>query len=602
MTEKLFTEFPPVSTQEWETQIIRDLKGADYEKKLVWKTLEGFSVRPYYRTEDLKDLPYLNTLPGEFPYLRGTKTVNDWLIHQTFHATGRYAQANREAHSALDRGLESVGFRFKENCAVSFDDIKVLLNGIYLPAVEISFEHCGTSRTDILDAFIKYVQDNKIDPGLVRARFDFDPLGRSMDGDMSLEDSLSRLAECIEKVKDFPLLRIISVSGYAIHEKGSGIVQELAFALALASEYVQRLSAKGVNPSVAAAAIQFHFAVGSNYFMEIAKFRAGRMFWALQLKEMGITSPDKCRMHVHAVTSPWNQTIYDMYVNLLRGTTQAMSAAIAGVDSLEVLSFDSALRDSDPFSRRLARNIQIILKEEAHFNKVADPAAGSYYVENLTALIFGAAKELFSQTLERGGYTGAYQSGWIPSLIEETAALRMRNIATRKEILLGVNQYPDFTEKAPRGLSMEILEKTTRGATTFEKMRFRTELSGLYPKAFMLTFGNLAMCRARAQFASNFFAVAGIEIIDNNKFASIEEGVRAALASGAQIVVACSSDEEYAQAVPQIAEGLGGKVILVVAGEPACKEELITRGITHFISVRSNVLETLSQYQQELGI
>jgi len=291
-----------------------------------------------------------------------------------------------------------------------------------------------------------------------------------------------------------------------------------------------------------------------------------------------------------------------MYVNLLRGTTQAMSAAIAGVDSLEVLSFDSALRDSDPFSRRLARNIQIILKEEAHFNKVADPAAGSYYVENLTALIFGAAKELFSQTLERGGYTGAYQSGWIPSLIEETAALRMRNIATRKEILLGVNQYPDFTEKAPRGLSMEILEKTTRGATAFEKMRFRTELSGLYPKAFMLTFGNLAMCRARAQFASNFFAVAGIEIIDNNKFASIEEGVRAALASGAQIVVACSSDEEYAQAVPQIAEGLGGKVILVVAGEPACKEELIARGITHFISVRSNVLETLSQYQQELGI
>ncbi len=602
MTEKLFTEFPPVSTQEWETQIIRDLKGADYEKKLVWKTLEGFSVRPYYRTEDLKDLPYLNTLPGEFPYLRGTKTVNDWLIHQTFQATGRYAQANREAHSALDRGLESVGFRFKENCAVSFDDIKVLLNGIYLPAVEISFEHCGTLRTDILDAFIKYVQENKIDPGQVRARFDFDPLGRSTDGDMSLEDSLSRLAECIEKVKDFPLLRIISVSGYAIHEKGSGIVQELAFALALASEYVQRLAAKGVNSSVAAAAIQFHFAVGSNYFMEIAKFRAGRMFWALQLKEMGITSPDKCRMHVHAVTSPWNQTIYDMYVNLLRGTTQAMSAAIAGVDSLEVLSFDSALRDSDPFSRRLARNIQIILKEEAHFNKVADPAAGSYYVENLTALIFGAAKELFSQTLERGGYTGAYQSGWIPSLIEETAALRMRNIATRKEILLGVNQYPDFTEKAPRGLSMEILEKTTRGATAFEKMRFRTELSGLYPKAFMLTFGNLAMCRARAQFASNFFAVAGIEIIDNNKFASIEEGVRAALASGAQIVVACSSDEEYAQAVPQIAEGLGGKVILVVAGEPACKEELIARGITHFISVRSNVLETLSQYQQELGI
>jgi methylmalonyl-CoA mutase len=184
------------------------------------------------------------------------------------------------------------------------------------------------------------------------------------------------------------------------------------------------------------------------------------------------------------------------------------------------------------------------------------------------------------------------------------------NVATRRDILLGTNQFPNFTEKADGAITQEVVTRAAenealtpyRGAQAFEALRFATEKSGRIPKAFMLTFGNLAMCRARAQFACNFFAVAGFEVIDNNRFTTVEEGVKAAKAVKADIVVACSADDEYGSSVPQIAELMGKESIIVVAGEPECKSELEAKGITHFISMKSNVLETLKQYQRELEI
>jgi methylmalonyl-CoA mutase len=352
--------------------------------------------------------------------------------------------------------------------------------------------------------------------------------------------------------------------------------------------------------------------------MEIAKFRAARMLWAYTVKAYEGTTECAQKMYIHAKTSAWLQTIYDPYVNMLRGTTESMSATIAGVDSLEVLPFDKAFEQPTEFSNRIAHNVQIILKEESYFDKVADPAAGSYYVEKLTSLIADEAWKLFKIIEEKGGYVEAFKSGFIQEQINASAQKHNTNIETRREIILGTNQYPNFNES----LSPELREnigkyctcdcnvenriaepvKIYRAAEAFETMRMKTENSGKQPKAFMLTFGNLAMCRARAQFSSNFFACAGIKVIDNNRFADIEEGTKAALESNAEIVVACSSDEEYAEAVPQIAKLLANRCILVVAGAPACENELREKGITHFISVRNNVLETLKQYQKELEI
>jgi len=603
MTEKLFKDFPPVSTRQWEEQIQKDLKGADYEKKLVWRTSEGFAVRPYFREEDLKDLPYLDTVPGQQPYLRGTGTENNWLIRQGFSVKGSLKEVNARVLNALNRGVESIGFRLDKEKDYSEKDMATLLAGVYLPAVEISFEGVTCKRPQIAGAFLKYLKSEGTDPSQIRARFEFNPLGEAFAGGHNPSGAeLDVLKTIIEDCREYPNIRVTCVRGYDFRNSGSGIVQELAFSMAMGSEYIRLLKEKGMEPSIAARSIHFHTGIGSHYFLEIAKFRAARVFWSRMVKEQSIGEPEDQKIRLHATTNFWNQTAYDMYVNLLRGTTQAMSAAIAGVDSLEVIPFDRVVNEGNDFSDRLARNIQNILKEEAHFDRVTDPAAGSYYVENLTHSILAESEKICKQLLEKGGFSSETGRLWVMETIRAARERSLKNLASRKETLVGVNQYPDAAAKAPAILSEVAEEKWIRAAAPFEKLRLETEKASVIPQVFLLTFGNLALCRARAQFSANFFGVAGFKIVDNNHFASVEEGIQAALSSGARIVVACSSDDEYCDAVPQIARSLGDDIILTVAGEPACKEELIKEGVTHFISLRSNVLETLLQYQKELEL
>ena len=620
MAEKLFAEFPPVSTQQWEEVITKDLKGADYEKKLVWRTQEGFSVRPYYRAENLKDLKHLGTAPGCFPFVRGTKDNNDWLIRQDYCACdGDYAHANAQALDGLKKGVTAVGFCIDGKKPIGKADMETLLKGIDLSKTEVNFTDCCCAAPEIIGSFLSVVKAQGVKPEEVKASFDFDPLRiLNQTGAFCSDQSMDQLKDCVEAVKDYPGIRVIGVEAYSFNDAGASISQELGFGLAMGSEYINKLTEMGLTADEAAKRIKFTFSVGSAYFMEVAKFRAARMLWANIVKAYGAQKECSLKMKVHAVTSEWNQTVYDPYVNMLRGTTEAMSAAIAGIDSLEVLPFDYAFRAPGEFSNRIARNVQIILKEESHFDKVVDPSAGSYFIENLTESIAEAAWALFTKVEEMGGYVAAFKAGFIQNAIKETSSKRDKNIATRRETILGSNQYPNFTEVADKDITKEIVTRKPapqvsgnmigqplekyRGAQAFEAMRFATDKSGKKPVAFMVTYGNLAMCRARAQFSCNFFAVAGFKVVDNNRFSTPEEGVKAALEAKADIIVACSSDDEYADTVPQIAQLADGKAIVVVAGDPACKEDLMSKGITNFINVKSNVLETLKEYQAKLGI
>lgn len=603
MTEKLFNDFPPVSTRQWEEQIHKDLKGADYDRKLVWRTSGGFSVRPYFRDEDLKEIPYLDTVPGQHPFLRGTRPDNNWLIRQGFTVKGSLERLNERVLNALDRGVESIGFRLDKKKDYAEKDLEVILKGVFLPAVEISFEGVSCEKPQVLNAFLNYIKTKCIDPFQVRARFEFNPLGEAYScGQNPSGESLDVLKTLIENCSEYPHIRVTCIRGYDYRNKGSGIVQELAFSMAMGNEYIRILKEKGMDQSMAIRSIHFHTGIGSHYFLEIAKFRAARVFWSRIAEEQGIKEPEDQKIRLHATTNFWNQTAYDMYVNLLRGTTQAMSAAIAGVDSLEVTPFDRVIREGNDFSDRLARNIQIILKEEAHFERVTDPAAGSYYVENLTKSILAESEKIYHQLMEKGGFSSKNGREWVSETIRDARERSLKSLASRKEILVGINQYPDSGVKAPKELSEATKEQWMRAAAPFEKLRLQTDKAFKTPQVFLLTFGNLAMCRARAQFSANFFGVAGYRIIDNNHFASLEEGIQAAVRSGARIVVACSSDEEYCGAVPLIARTLGDNIILTVAGDPACKEELIKEGVTHFISLRSNVLETLLQYHKEMEL
>ena len=611
-SEKLFTEFPPVPTEKWEEVITADLKGADYERKLVWKTGEGFNVRPYYRAENLEGIKFLGSQAGEFPYVRGTHAHNRWRVHQTVSVVCP-KEANAEALKILNAGVDSLGF-----CIASADfsaaDLDTLLKDICIPAVEITF--CGEKTAHVAELVLAKVEKEGIAKEDVRIAFCIDPLvkGLSSKGEFCSpngEKCIARIVELIHKTKEYKHVRIVTVAGQTFGNSGSTIVEELAFTLSAGHDYLVRLTDAGLDVDAAARKLRFSFSVSSNYFMEIAKFRAARMLWANIVKGYGPAKNCACKMQIHAETSRWNQTVYDPYVNMLRGTTEAMSATIAGVHSLEVMPFDASFENPTEFSKRIARNVELLLKNESHFDQVVDPAGGSYYVENLTQSIAAEAWKLFLEIEEKGGYTEAYKAGLIVERIKASAAAKDKNIATRRQTLLGANQYPNFTEVAGKEITAESVTRKQaegnvlvpyRGAMAFEEMRLHVDRSGKEPKAFMLTCGNLGMARARSQFSCNFFACAGIKVIDNTYFKSIEEGVKAALESKAQIVVVCASDDDYAEAAPKIKELLGGKAILVVAGAPACAPELEAQGITNFINVKSNVLETLKFYLKEMGI
>ena len=611
-SEKLFTEFPPVPTEKWEEVITADLKGADYERKLVWKTGEGFNVRPYYRAENLEGIKFLGSQAGEFPYVRGTHAHNRWRVHQTVSVVCP-KEANAEALKILNAGVDSLGF-----CIASADfsaaDLDTLLKDICIEAVEITF--CGEKTAHVAELVLAKVEKEGIAKEDVRIAFCIDPLvkGLSSKGDFCSpngEKCIARIVELIHKTKEYKHVRIVTVAGQTFGNSGSTIVEELAFTLSAGHDYLVRLMDAGLDVDQAARKLRFSFSVSSNYFMEIAKFRAARMLWANIVKGYGPAKNCACKMHIHAETSRWNQTVYDPYVNMLRGTTEAMSATIAGVHSLEVTPFDTSFENPTEFSKRIARNVELLLKNESHFDQVVDPAGGSYYVENLTQSIAAEAWKLFLEIEQKGGYTEAYKAGLIVERIKASAAAKDKNIATRRQILLGANQYPNFTEVAGKEITAESVTRKQaegnvlvpyRGAMAFEEMRLQVDRSGKEPKAFMLTCGNLGMARARSQFSCNFFACAGIKVIDNTYFKSIEEGAKAALESKAQIVVVCASDDDYAEAAPKVKELLGGKAILVVAGAPACAPELEAQGITNFINVKSNVLETLKFYLKEMGI
>lgn len=611
-SEKLFTEFPPVPTEKWEEVITADLKGADYERKLVWKTGEGFNVRPYYRAENLEGIKFLGSQAGEFPYVRGTHAHNRWRVHQTVSVVCP-KEANAEALKILNAGVDSLGF-----CIASADfsaaDLDMLLKDICIPAVEITF--CGEKMAHVAELVLAKVEKEGIAKEDVRIAFCIDPLvkGLSSKGDFCSpngEKCIARIVELIHKTKEYKHVRIVTVAGQTFGNSGSTIVEELAFTLSAGHDYLVRLTDAGLDVDAAARKLRFSFSVSSNYFMEIAKFRAARMLWANIVKGYGPAKNCACKMHIHAETSRWNQTVYDPYVNMLRGTTEAMSATIAGVHSLEVMPFDASFENPTEFSKRIARNVELLLKNESHFDQVVDPAGGSYYVENLTQSIAAEAWKLFLEIEQKGGYTEAYKAGLIVERIKASAAAKDKNIATRRQTLLGANQYPNFTEVAGKEITAESVTRKQaegnvlvpyRGAMAFEEMRLQVDRSGKEPKAFMLTCGNLGMARARSQFSCNFFACAGIKVIDNTYFKSIEEGAKAALESKAQIVVVCASDDDYAEAAPKVKELLGGKAILVVAGAPACAPELEAQGITNFINVKSNVLETLKFYLKEMGI
>ena len=612
--EKLFSDFPGVSTEAWMEKITADLKGADFEKKLVWKTNEGFKVKPFYRQEDLEGLKTTEGLPGQFPYLRGTKkNDNTWYVRQEIKVECA-KEANAKALDILNKGVDSLGFSLKKKDLCP-EYIETLLEGICAECVELNFSTCQGATVLLANLLVEYFTKKGYDLANLKGSVNYDPMGKMLSKGKDVSNYIATAKELVSVMAALPKYRCISVNAIELNNAGSYIAQELGYALAWGNEYLNALIEAGVSVDDAAKKIKFNFGISSNYFLEIAKFRAARMLWANIVKEYAPACDCSCKMLAHAETSTFNLTLFDAHVNMLRTQTEAMSAALAGVNSITVSPYDKAYQTPDDFSERIARNQQLLLKEECHFDKVVDPAAGSYFIENLTVSIAQQAWNLFLQVEEEGGMMEAIKAGKVQEAVNASNKARHEAVAKRREILLGTNQYPNFTEmangKAPLGCQcccggdhecekpIATLSKD-RAANEFEALRLQTENSGRRPKAFMLTIGNLAMRQARAQFSCNFLACAGYEVIDNLGFATVEEGVEAAMKANADIVVLCSSDDEYAEHAVPAFQALNGRAMFIVAGAPACMEDLKAAGIENFIHVRCNVLETLREYNAKL--
>ena len=616
----LLADFPAISTKEWKDKIIADLKGADFDKKLVWRTPEGFNVQPFYRQEDLKGLKTTVSAPGQFPYVRGTKTNNEWAIRQNVCACKNARKANAKALEVLNKGITSLGFCLDAE-KLNYHFIKVLLDGIKADAIAINFSICPCAAPELAGILVRYYGRSGYDFKKVVGSINVDPMKQMLikGKPLTREQVTEKIVATVKAAKSLPNYRVVGVNSVILNNSGAYCAQELAYALAWGADYMTMLTEAGVPNYQAARAIRFNMGIGGNYFMEIAKFRAARLLWAKIVEAYKAPTfttalKEAAKMNVCAETSRFNMTVFDAYVNLLRSQTETMSAALAGVDEIVVTPFDVTFEQPTDFAERIARNQQLLLKEESHFDKVVDPAAGSYYLENLTHAIATEAWKQFLAIQEQGGMYEMIAAGKVQADMQANLTKRLGDVAKRKEILLGSNQFPNFNEKAakkikttgcgcgcgtcstkPEGALATL--PVARAAEEFEALRLETEAAKKQPVAFMLTIGNLAMRIARAQFSCNFLACAGYKVIDNNGFQTVADGIKAARKAKADIIVLCSSDDEYATYAPEAWKKLqGAKELFIVAGAPACMEDLQKLGIENFINVRSNVLETLKKF------
>lgn len=618
---RLFEEFPSTSTEAWEDRLKKDLKGADYEKTLFTNTREGFQVHPFYRKEDLKASQIADVLPGKFPFLRGNKTDNNWLVREDI-LVDDISKANKKAIELTAKGVNSIGFLFYDQFQPRVRDIELLMENIHAEKLEVNFM-CGPASHKVLAIYEELVDKYNRDPEKISGSVDFDPfMAYAFRGKLcqTEEYAFTHSKQLIHAVKALPNYRVLAVHGHNLRNAGATVVQELAFSLAQGVEYIERLTDLGLTADKIASRIKFNFGVGSNYFMEIAKLRAARYLWAKALSAFGLENESSAQMHIHSISTTWNKSVYDSHVNILRTTTEGMSAVLGGTDSLSLTPYNLPYQATTPFSERIARNQQLLFKEESFLDKVADPSAGSYYIESLTNSLVKEAWKMFLELEELGGYIAALKSGFVQEKVEAEALKSKDAMATRREIVLGTNQYPNYTESINEMLNPDIYEdldltlpnaeirtlKQSRLSLAVERIRQKTDLfsqNNPRPKAFMLSLGSKAMRKARAQFSCNYFACAGFEVEDNNGFEDVETGIAAAIESKADIVVICSSDIEYPAFAEAVFDKLQYHAILVIAGYPkALIEEIEAVGITHFIHAKSNIVDDLKKYQLELGV
>ena len=460
-------EFAQASMEQWQKAAVKSAPDGKVDG-LNWVTPEGIVVKPLYTSKDTEGLPFADTLPGFEPFVRGPQAtmyaVRPWTIRQ-YAGFSTAEDSNRFYRNALAAGGQGVSVAFdlathrgydsdhprvvgdvgKAGVAIdSVEDMKILFDGIPLDRVSVSMTMNG-AVLPVLAGYVVAAQEQGVDQSALSGTIQNDILKEFMVRNTYIyppEPSMRIIGDIIEyTAKYMPKFNSISISGYHMQEAGANQALELAFTLADGQEYVKTALAKGLNVDDFAGRLSFFWAIGMNFYLEIAKLRAARLLWCRIMKGFGAKSPKSLMLRTHCQTSGWSLTEQDPYNNVVRTTIEAMAAVFGGTQSLHTNSFDEAIALPTEFSSRIARNTQLILQEETHIPNVIDPWAGSYLMESLTQEMADKAWAIIEEVQALGGMVRAVDSGWAKLRIEASAAQKQARIDSGQDVIVGVNKY-----------------------------------------------------------------------------------------------------------------------------------------------------------------
>ncbi|QXP62009.1 methylmalonyl-CoA mutase family protein [Polaribacter sp. HaHaR_3_91] len=583
----LFSDFSSVSTEQWMERVTADLKGADFDRKLVWKNLTGINFQPCYNIEN------------SITQLKNKGENSQSLVNYRSVAACCGKSGNDLALKAIEEGINGIIFQMITNVSV-----EELLNGIDLNTISVSFKLFNNSIpfTKDLVAFAKgknlkgYIDANLISGYVTTGSFN--------------ENLVDVTAELIKLTKDFPNFKAITISGTEYLDNGANQVQEIAYTLSSLVFLTEKLKEKEIAVQQIFDNLNFNLAIGLEYFVEIGKFRAFNNLLAevaakYQLADFSNT--------ITAKTSIWSKSITDAETNLLRCTTEAMAAILGNVDGVLIDPYDKEFKSSSDFSSRIAGNITTILKEESYFGKVSNPVDGSYYIEEVSSKIAEKALELFKAIEADGGFYINFEKEIIQQQIAEIRLQKLKLISQRRTPMVGINKYPNLMEKISanllsKGISENPKVLTPRRASLeIEAMRRVTEElvdeTNVRPIVQLASYGNLTMRKARAAFAYDFIGVSGFDVHQEESFANALVAATESAKSTSNVVVICSSDEDYDETAVEFVKAfraIDTDKVLLLAGAPKNIDELTAVGLDGVVNMRTDVLVSLSSIQKKV--
>ena len=669
--------FEKPTYEDWKLAAEKLLKGKPFDKILLTNTYEGLQLQPIYHQWDVDNIE--DTLPGVAPYKRGTNAAG---YHKKSWETAQEAGAptpqliNEILSHDLEKGLNAINIRFDNlsskglNPAESEDlfangvsvstleDMKIIFNNVDITKYPIRIK-AGLAAPTAL-AMLKEVAGDKA--AEVSGCIMTDPAGFAVENGYlpaSWECMFDQMAQMIKWAKEnMPQMRVISIDSTPYHNGGGSAVEELTYVMNTALLYMDEMEKRGLDVETVSAAMEVSFSLGAQFFMEVAKIRTARIIWSTLIDAMG-GSAEAQKLFVHAKTSEWNKTVYDPYVNMLRVTTEAFSGVVSSVDSLQVSEFDATIRSAQTFSRRIARNVHIVLKEESHLDHVIDPAGGSYLVEHLTEQLSELVLAKIAEIEEMGGIVKALENEVPQKKVAEVMAAKQKNLAHRKDVFVGTNMYPNLTEellstdtdedlKKERidavklsgkeitidnanliesaakayadGATLEEVSKAmwageevkiagiakVRATEAFEQLRIKISEKEEAPMVYLANFGPLRQHKARADFSRGFFEVAGFNVVYGKECCCSGNVALHAINSGAKVMVLCSTDDTYPELAPDFIKEVKANVEgvqFVLAGYPKDQIEMLKEaGVDEFIHMRANALQILSDIAKKGGI